>query len=60
MSSDLQELFKLMKLQTEAINNLAASNQQVIALLTDVVAGMADDEIDVDEESAVYLDGSRR
>lgn len=60
MSSDLQELFKLMKLQTEAINNLAASNQQVIALLTDVVSGMADEEIDVHEDSAVYLDGSRR
>jgi len=54
MQLEMQELIVAMREQTAAINALAQSNQQVIALLTDVVASMVDEEIDI--TGARYLD----
>lgn len=39
----MQALLTAMSAQTKAINELVNSNQQVIALLTEVVAQLADD-----------------
>lgn len=59
MSLEMQELIKAMQAQTAAINRMVESNQQVVALLTEVVASMADDG---DEQPllATYLDGTPR
>ncbi len=59
MSSEMQELIAAMQAQTKAINNLVESNQQVIALLTDVVGSMID-EGDGEPLSLTYLDGTPR
>lgn len=55
MQSEMQGLISAMRDQTTAINALVQSNQQVIALLTDVVASMIDESIDVTGDR--YLDG---
>lgn len=54
MSSANQELIKAMQAQTAMIGELVKSNQQVIALLTEVVASMIDEDIEV--SSVRYLD----
>lgn len=59
MSSEMQELIAAMQAQTKAINNLVESNQQVIALLTDVVSSIVD-ESDGEPISLNYLDGTPR
>lgn len=59
VSSEMRELIAAMQAQTKAINNLVESNQQVIALLTDVVSSMVD-EGDGEPVSLNYLDGSPR
>jgi hypothetical protein len=43
VSLELEQLVQAMQAQTAAISALVESNQQVIALLTDVVAYVADD-----------------
>lgn len=55
MSLEVQELVAALREQTAAINALAQSNRQVIALLADVVAGMVDE--DVEMNTSFYLDG---
>lgn len=57
MSSENQELIKALQLQTQAINVLVQSNQQVIALLSDVVGSLVEDE-EVDIGQPRFLDGS--
>lgn len=56
MQSENQALIEALKAQTAMIGELVKSNQQVIALLTDVVASMVDEGIE--HSSAFYLDGS--
>lgn len=58
MSSENQELIKALHLQTQAINALVQSNQQVIALLTDVVGALIDDEAVLEDNQPRFLDGS--
>ena len=60
MSSEMQELVKAMQAQTAAINRMTESNQQVIALLTEVVAGMIDDDGGDVGLPLNYLDGTPR
>lgn len=55
MQLEMQELIAAIREQTAAINAMAKSNQQVIALLTDVVAAMVDE--DVEMNTSFYLDG---
>lgn len=59
VSRDFSSLVDAIQYQSDAIASLVASNQEVIALLTDVVSSMAD-EMDGDESEipSVYLDGS--
>lgn len=56
MQSENQALIEALKAQTVMIGELVKSNQQVIALLTDVVASMVDE--DIEHSAAFYLDGS--
>lgn len=58
MSSEVQELAQAIKAQTVAISALVESNQRVIALLTDVVGSMIEEDEDLLPGS--YLDGSPR
>lgn len=48
MSLELQELVGALRDQALAINQLVKSNQQVIALLTDVVASLQPEPMDDD------------
>lgn len=57
MSLENQELIAALQAQTAMIGQLVVSNQQVIALLTDVVAGMVDED-GSDLLVPRYLDGS--
>ncbi len=58
MSSEIQELTKAIRAQTVAISALVESNQKIIALLTDVVGSMIEE--DEDRLPGSYLDGSPR
>lgn len=59
MSLENQELVAALQAQTAAINGLVQSNQQVIALLTDVVAALDGNREPEDAEQTEYLDGSQ-
>lgn len=62
MSSEIDQmlvpLVAAINAQTKAMSELVQSNQQVIALLTEVVASLPEEEGDYHSSSHHYLDGS--
>lgn len=57
-SSDLRQLVAAMQEQTQAINALAASNRELVAVIADLLA--EEGEQDSDAEPSTYMDGSPR
>lgn len=60
MSPESKELIEALAAQTKAITTLVKSQQQVIALLTEVVASLTEDDQDNDREPATFMDGTPR
>lgn len=57
-SSSQQQLITTMQAQTQAINELAASNRELVAVIADLLA----EQVEQDEgvEPVRYMDGSPR
>jgi ABC-type uncharacterized transport system ATPase subunit len=63
MSSESKELIEALTAHTKAIQQLVKGNQQVIALLTEVVSSLTDDDDPMTcrgPEPATFMDGTSR